>query len=63
MFAELGIDRRNLTVKRFSNCIIVACDHIGMIWHYSGKVYLGGWKNVYLDEGVRHGLGLEWKPN
>ena len=35
---------------------------IGIIWHYNGKVYLGGWKHQILDEGAKHGLGLEWAP-
>ena len=26
------------------------------------KIYLGGWKNDYLDEGSKHGMGLEWVP-
>ncbi len=31
-----------------------------MMWHFSGKRYLGGWQYDYLDEGSRNGLGLEW---
>lgn len=37
--------------------------NICLLWHYDGKVYLGGWHIQYLDEGVKHGLGLEWVPN
>lgn len=37
--------------------------NICILWHYGGKVYLGGWQVQYLDEGVKHGLGLEWVPN
>lgn len=33
-----------------------------MIWHFDGRRYLGGWQSEYLDEGVKHGLGLEWEP-
>lgn len=32
--------------------------NICLLWHYDGKVYLGGWHIQYLDEGVKHGLGL-----
>lgn len=33
------------------------------MWHFNGKRYLGGWQYDYLDQGSRHGLGLEWEPN
>ena len=26
------------------------------------KKYIGGWKTRYFDEGVKEGVGLEWKP-
>lgn len=32
--------------------------NICILWHYDGKVYLGGWQVKYLDEGFKHGLGL-----
>lgn len=34
--------------------------NICMIWHFDGRRYLGGWQTEYLDEGSKHGLGLEW---
>jgi len=37
--------------------------HVIVMWYYNGKRYLGGWQYEYLDEGSRHGLGLEWEPN
>lgn len=37
--------------------------NICILWHYDGKVYLGGWQTKYLDEGFKHGLGLEWVPH
>ena len=37
--------------------------NICVLWHYDGKVYIGGWVVKYLDEGCKMGLGLEWVPN
>lgn len=36
--------------------------NICLIWHFDGKRYLGGWQTDFLDEGAKHGLGLEWHP-
>jgi len=36
--------------------------NVCMIWHFDGRRYLGGWQTEYLDEGAKHGLGLEWEP-
>lgn len=42
---------------------MILMNSLSLIWHFTGKVYLGGWKNQYLDEGCKNGLGLEWWPN
>ncbi len=33
------------------------------MWHYSGKIYLGGWEHQVLDQGCKQGVGLEWLPH
>lgn len=63
IFNILSIPLDNLTVKRYSNCILMTTRNICIVWSYStGKVYLGSWQTKYLDEGFKHGLGLEWVP-
>lgn len=54
--------RGDVGIKKYTNCILITSNNIGIVWHYSGKVYFGGWKYEMLDEGCRHGLGLEWVP-
>lgn len=63
IFDSLGIAAENISVKRYSNCILISSKNICIMWQSDGKVYLGGWQIKYLDEGVKHGLGLEWVPN
>lgn len=58
IFEALGIPIHNPTVKRYSNCVLIVNRHISVLAHYNSKVYLGGWQSEYLDEGVKHGLGL-----
>lgn len=41
---------------------MIVARNICLIWHFDGKRYLGGWQSEYLDEGFKHGLGLEWEP-
>ena len=63
IFEGLNIPLHNPTVKRYSNCVLMVNKHICILYHYNSKVYLGGWQSEYLDEGVKHGIGLEWMPN
>ena len=42
---------------------MVVAGSLAVIWHFSGKVYFGGWQYHILDEGSKSGLGLEWCPN
>lgn len=59
---HLQVDRRGISLKKYSNCVVVIAGATAIVWHFSGKVYLGGWKHQMLDEGAKHGLGLEWSP-
>ena len=49
IFTTLGISSTNLTIKKYSNCILIVTKNICLLWHYDGKVYLGGWQVQYLD--------------
>lgn len=60
LFESLKINSKDMVIKRYSNCIMFICGHVVVMWHYNGKRYLGGWQYEYLDEGSKHGLGLEW---
>jgi hypothetical protein len=43
----------SLTIRKYSNCVIVLNDSLALISYFTGHNYFGGWKN-----GSRHGLGL-----
>lgn len=49
IFTTLGIPSTNLTIKKYSNCILMVAKNVCLLWHYDGKVYLGGWQIQYLD--------------
>ena len=51
-----------MSIRRYNNCVVVVRGEIGLVWHFSGRVYLGGW-NQAEGEGGKQGLGLEWSPN
>ena len=59
---HLQIIRKDISLKKYSNCIVIIAGSTAIVWHFNGKVYLGGWKYQMLDEGAKHGLGLEWSP-
>ena len=43
-----------LCMKKYKNCIVfsLTADHAhSILWHYSGKFYIGGWKNNDASEG------------
>ena len=60
IFEELKIPHENLVIKKYTNCTMLIARNVCMIWHFDGRRYLGGWQSEYLDEGFKHGLGLEW---
>ena len=47
-----------MSIKRSNNCLLIVANYIAIVWHYAGKVYLGGWKYEMLDEGHKNGLGI-----
>ena len=44
LFQSLGIPVNSPSIKRYSNCVLFINDNVCLLIHYSGKVYLGGWK-------------------
>jgi len=54
--------KKDMSIKKYNNCILIVANYVAVIWHYTGKVYLGGWKYDMLDDGHKNGLGLEWSP-
>lgn len=41
---------------------MIIVNHIAIISHFSGKIYIGGWRAEGKD-GCKSGLGFEWLPN
>lgn len=52
----------DIYLKKYSNCVIITNKQIGIVSHFSGKIYIGGWKNEFSEQGSKSGLGLEWYP-
>jgi hypothetical protein len=46
-----------MTIRKYSNCVIVSIEVIAILSYFSGHVYFGGWVS-----GAKHGLGFEWLP-
>ena len=38
------------------------CHKIALLWHFSGRFYVGGWSDDSKD-GRKTGIGLEYYPN
>jgi hypothetical protein len=68
-YMGFGIDvegeGRQLCVKKYKNCVIFTLDgqtHHCVLWHFSGKFYMGGWRAGEAGEGEKEGEGLELVP-
>ena len=35
--------KSDISIKKYTNCILIVAGNLAVIWHYSGKVYFGGW--------------------
>lgn len=51
-------------MKKYKNCIIFKTpeDKKTIVWHYSGKFYIGGWDQTEDGEGKKNGEGFEYIP-
>lgn len=50
-----------INMKKYKNCILFSLSgnsSESILWHYSGKFYMGGWKNNDASEGEKTGEGL-----
>lgn len=45
-----------ITIRKYSNCVLVMVDELALLSYFSGQVYFGGW-----EEG-KSGMGLELMP-
>ena len=50
----------SLYMKKYKNCIIFKTPEIRktIVWHYSGKFYIGGWEQTEGGEGKKNGDGF-----
>jgi hypothetical protein len=46
-----------MSFKKYRNCVYYNADDIHVIWHYSGKFYIGGWRKD-LSDGEKEGFGI-----
>jgi len=47
-------EEKQLCVKKYKNCVVFTVSNIHsecILWHFSGKFYMGGWKSGELAEG------------
>jgi hypothetical protein len=45
---DIEVEEKQLCMKKYKNCIIFSFGNSNsdcILWHYSGKFYMGGWKN------------------
>ncbi len=52
-------------MKKYKNCVFLSLGshpHHHVLWHFSGKFYMGGWKVNEQGEGEKDGEGLEVSP-
>ncbi len=42
---EINDEDQDFTMKKYKNCIILTKGIDTILWHYTGKFYMGGWKN------------------
>ena len=61
-YQVFGVDVDNedkqLYVKKYKNCVVFTITTNSsecILWHFSGKFYMGGWKAGQPGEGEKHG--------
>jgi hypothetical protein len=50
-------DEPNLTIRKYRNCVYFCFQNRHVLWHYSGKFYMGGWEKGR-EEGGKSGRGI-----
>lgn len=41
---EVSTDDLDFTMKKYKNCVILNKGNDTILWHFTGKFYMGGWK-------------------
>lgn len=62
---NIDLEDKQLCVKKYKNCVVFSITSNTsecILWHFSGKFYMGGWKAGQPGEGEKHGEGLEVIP-
>ena len=51
-------------MKKYKNCIIfkIKGSNKTIVWHYNGKLYVGGWEQNENGQGKKNGEGFELQP-
>jgi hypothetical protein len=49
--------KQMMTIRRYSNCVVVLVEDLAIISYFSSHIYFGSWQN-----GCKNGLGFEWSP-
>ena len=58
-FSHLDLTPQIVSIKKFSNCVIMRDKKLCILWNFNGKVYFGGWKgDMVSSEGVKDGVGV-----
>lgn len=48
-----------LNIKKYRNCVYFNAEDRHILWHYTGKFYIGGWNmNCKASEGEKYGDGI-----
>jgi hypothetical protein len=63
---ELGVASVHpMTIRKYSNCVLVLVDDLALLSYFTGQAYFGGWQEGRGKGGRqegKNGLGLEWTP-
>jgi hypothetical protein len=58
---DVDKEEYQLCVKKYKNCVVFTINNAPsecVLWHFSGKFYMGGWKSGEGAEGEKHGEGV-----
>lgn len=47
-------------MKKYRNCVIFKTPDLKktIVWHFTGKFYIGGWEQSFSGEGKKNGEGF-----
>lgn len=64
LFGVLIDDDTVLNIKKYRNCVYFNTLDKHILWHYTGKFYIGGWSTSGKSpEGEKSGEGMEFYPD